>query len=421
MTYRFVTNVDQKRFDAFCAQCEWNHWSKSSQFIEFSKPEWKGELVGAEDESGNLAATAVLLQKNLKFPPMHFSYCQYGFNLDINNRELLAFFIKALSDYARKNGSCFLRVDPNITRLEHEKNGKVKEGGFNHEFVTEELKQAGYTHLGYNYGYSGNWMSRYTNILDLNRPLKEVRKGIKRCSQYHSKNVMRGVTVEKAGREKLSVLYDAQLELSARLGFKPKPLSYFEKMYDLYKPFVHYYVVSVNFHQAKLNLQKEIQNLQSHQAQCKDEKKIQLDQKQIDAIHKEICQIEDKGYDKDEKMYLGGKFIIQEGANVWNVNMYTKKTLTNFREAFELHYFAIEDLMNNGAKTYNFEGISGSTDPHDYYYSLDTFKKEFGGDFIEYLGEFDAVYKPSLYSLWRHTSRFYSLARRKIRSIIYRR
>lgn len=63
-----------------------------------------------------------------------------------------------------------------------------------------------------------------------------------------------------------------------------------------------------------------------------------------------------------------------------------KKTLMNFRAAFALHRYAIEDLYNQGAKTYDFEGISGSLDPNDEYYGQQDFKKSFGGDFLEFLG-----------------------------------
>ncbi len=329
----------------------------------------------------------------------------------------MAFFIQNLKEYARQKGSFFLRIDPNITRLEHEKNGQLKEGGFNHEYITDLFIQNGYTHLGYNYGYSGNWMSRYTYRLDLDKPFKDILKGIKRCSQYTNKNEQRDVRVHKATMDELQTLCEGQEELSKKLGFEPYGLEYFQKLWKCYAPFVHYYVVSTNFHTAKTNLEALVQQEEAKVSTMKDENKKAPILKSIEAMKKEIKQIEDEGLDFDKEVNLGAKFIIMQGENVWNVNMYTKKTLMNFRAAFALHRYAIEDLYQQGAKTYDFEGISGSLDPKDEYYGQQDFKKSFGGDFLEFLGEFDAILDEKKYTTWFKADHLYRRVRRKLRYI----
>lgn len=42
-------------------------------------------------------------------------------------------------------------------------------------------------------------------------------------------------------------------------------------------------------------------------------------------MKKEIQEIVDQGLDVDQQVALGAKFIIMQGVNVWNVNMYTKR------------------------------------------------------------------------------------------------
>lgn len=416
---KFVKNVEKDRFDAFAIASPLNHYSKTSPFISFKKNEFYcGDLLGVEDDEGNLIATALMLHKKTKFPFSQFSYIQYGFNLDYNNRELLTFFLNELKNYAKECGSFFLRIDPNITRLEHEKDGKIKENGFNHEFVTDIFKNCGYTHLGYNYGYSGNWMSRFTYRLNLDQEWKSVLKGIKRCSQYTNKNIQRDVKVHKAEMDELNVLVMGQEDLSHKLGFEPYGIEYFRRLWKCYEPFVHYYVVTTNFRTAKNNLQQLITEDEKRLSEMKDEKKKEPVRKSIAAMQKEINEIVEKGYDKDEEIPLGAKFIIMQGGNVWNVNMYTIKTLMNFRAAFALHRYAIEDLYKQGAKTYDFEGISGSLDPKDEYYGQQDFKKSFGGDFLEFLGEFDCILNPNQYNLWWKSDHLYRRIRRKLRYIL---
>lgn len=416
---KFIENVDKDRFDAFAFENELNHYSKTSYFIDFKKPEYyAGDLLGVEDENGNLIASAVMLHKKTKMPIGQYSYCQYGFDLDYEETELVQYFITELKEYAKKKGSFFLRIDPNITRLEHEKNGIVKEDGFNHEYITEIFKQCGYTHLGYNYGYSGNWMSRYTYRLSLDQPFNKVLKGIKRCSQYTNKNEQRAVKVHKATMDELDVLVMGQEDLSHKLGFEAYGIEYFKKLWKCYEPFVHYYVVTTNYHEAKMNLLKLIEEEENRASQIKDDKKKEPVLKSIVAMKKEVAQIDEGGLDIDKEIPLGAKFIIMQGVNVWNVNMYTIKTLMNFRGAFALHRYAIEDLYNQGAKTYDFEGISGSLDPKDEYYGQQDFKKSFGGDFLEFLGEFDAILDDKKYELWKKSDHFYRRVRRKLRYIV---
>lgn len=416
---KFVENVSAKEFDEFAIANSLNHYSKTSPFIDFKKNEYQeGTLLGVRDDDGSLIASAVMLFKNTKVPFGKYAYCQYGFNLDIDNKELISFFSEELKNYAKKKGAFFLRLDFNITRLEHEKSGKIKENGFNHEYITEILKQNGYTHLGYNYGYSGNWMSRYTERIDLDKPLKDVLKGIKRCNTLTSKNEMRCVEVRKATRNELNVLFECSKELSHQLGFKPKPVEEYESLWDHYEPYMHYYIVTTNYHQAKLNLLKQIDSDQKHIAIMKDANKIATLEKNILAMQKEVKEIEDGGYDIDKTVPLGAKLIIMQGSNVWNVNMYTVKTLMNFRGAFALHRYAIEDLYKLGAKTYDFEGISGSLDPKDEYYGQQEFKKSFGGDFLEFLGEFDAVLNQKKYDFWKKSDHLYRRIRRKVRYLV---
>lgn len=412
---KFVCDVSREKFDAFAIRSEWNHYSKTSPFIALSKPAYhSGHLLGVEDDEGNLIASAVMLFKKTVVPFGCFAYCQYGFNLDIENRELISFFAEQLKQYAGEQGAFFLRIDPNITRRQHEKNGELTPDGFDHEYVTELLSKAGYHHLGYNYGYSGNWMSRYTYRLNLEQPWSVICKGIKRYSTLSVRNQERCVEVRKGSKAELNYLVLSEIELSRQRGFRPKTVDWFEKIWDAYEPYVHYYIVTTNYHQAKCNLQSKLAEQKEKIKTLRDQNKIDPVQKQIAALEKEIQAIEDGGYDHDQTVVLGAKLILMQGVNVWNVNMYTTKALPNFRAAFALHCHAIEDLYGQGAKTYDFEGISGSLDPKDEYYGQQDFKKSFGGDFLEFLGEFDAVMNERKYRLWHSTDTLYRRVRRKI-------
>ena len=46
---KFVVDVEPERFDRFAISCPWNHYSKTSPFIELKKPEYQGlTILGGE-------------------------------------------------------------------------------------------------------------------------------------------------------------------------------------------------------------------------------------------------------------------------------------------------------------------------------------------------------------------------------------
>ncbi|EFC05404.1 FemAB family protein [Bulleidia extructa W1219] len=412
---RFIEGVKAERFDTFAVNDPLNHYSKTSPFIQLAKLNGyqSGDLLGVEDEQGHLMATAVMVHKKYRLINLQYSYCQYGFNGDFENRKLMHFLIHHLKNFAQKKGSCFLRMDPNITRLEHEKDGKIKEGGFNHEWFTEFLKEQGFRHLGYNYGYSGNWMSRFTYVKNLDLDWNGCLKSIKRQANYSTKNEERFVKVRQGSKEDLWILVRAEKELAKKLGFIPKSEEYFAKFWDIYEPYAHFYVVKTNYHQAKLSLQTQLEQAKNHLLEIKDAHKLEVETKHIEALEKEIQEIEQGGYDQDEEAYLGAKFILRQGTKVWNVNMYTNKTLMNFRSAFALHMRAMKDVYDQGAKSYDFEGVVGTNDPKDPLYGQQNFKKSFGGDFLEFIGEFDCVFNEKKYGFWKKYDHLWRGLRRR--------
>ena len=72
-----------------------------------------------------------------------YGYLCYGFNLDYTDTETLQFFATALTELTKRRGAAYLRMELNIPRIEHEKDGRIKPGGFNNEFVTAQMEACG--------------------------------------------------------------------------------------------------------------------------------------------------------------------------------------------------------------------------------------------------------------------------------------
>lgn len=404
-----------------------DHFASAGKIPHYSKTHFYGDLcmkqgievqrVSARDEQDQIVATALIQWE--KICGIEYGYICYGFNLDYTNSETLGFFAKELTRIARQRGAAYLRMELNVPRLEHEKDGQVKIGGFNNENVAAWMETCGYKHLGYTYGYSGNRMSRFTYCLNLDQPLEKIRRQIKHYASYQKKNIQRAVKVQLSDEQGLSILVEAERELAHKLHFLPKKAKDFRQLMECFPNQARLYVVSADVDQALTNLKKLRSELIKQRETLVNPQRLEENQKQITALDQEISELI-HNYQGQGEIKLGAKLIIQQGEHVYNVNMYTKKILPNFRAAFALHSAVIEDCWQRGAKTYDFEGVSGALNPDDPYYGIHDFKKSFGGDFIEFLGEFDWIGDPKQYQKALQLQRWRRKLRRGAARLLYR-
>ena len=416
---KFVTDIDPIEFDLFTNKQTNNHYTKTAAYGKFKQHDGYDYFLAGVKDDDQLVASAMILRKKITYLFSYYCYVPYGYAMDYTNKDLLSFMNEHIVKYVNDVlHACFLRIDPNICRLEHEQDGKLKADGFNNEWLTEQLINDGFTHLGYNYGYSGNWMSRFTYVLNLSADIETIKKHIKNFNNHTKKNQMRLVEVYEGKEEDLKILYNAQLELAKKDRFIPKPLAYFVDLYCTFGENAHLYIAKANLQGAYQNMLQERDRLQVTLIATTNSNKQKELVGGIEAISREITLMEENGYDVINDYVLGAKLIIQTGDKVFNVHMYTYKLLPNFRAALALHTKAIEESKKRDAKSYDFEGVSGSLDVNDSYYGIYDFKRSFGGDFLEFIGEFDYIINQNKYQAYRKIDRFNRRLKRKLYLVV---
>lgn len=66
-----------------------------------------------------------------------------------------------------------------------------------------------------------------------------------------------------------------------------------------------------------------------------------------------------------------------------------------------LQWTMIQEAIKNGCDMYDFRGVSGVVDENHPQYGLYRFKKGFGADFTEFIGEVYLDFKPLRYRLYK--------------------
>jgi len=172
----------------------------------------------------------------------------------------------------------------------------------------------------------------------------------------------KGVTVKIATRDDLKDFHNIMLETGVRDNFVIRSLEYFEKMYDEMAP----------------------NHLRLYMAY--------LDNKPI-----------------------AGTIAIVYGDKCWYLYGASSNAHRNVMPNYLLQWEMIKWALESNCNVYDFRGVSGDLSPDNPLYGLYRFKKGFNGDFTEFIGELELIFKPFTHIILEEGSAFY----KKIRRIIF--
>lgn len=167
----------------------------------------------------------------------------------------------------------------------------------------------------------------------------------------------KGVVIKEGTREDLKDFHKIMIETGSRDGFIIRPLEYFEKMYDELAP-----------------------------------KHMKL----LMAYH------EDKP--------ISGIIPIMYGNKTWYLYGASSNEHRNLMPNYLLQWEMIKQAIQNKCDVYDFRGVSGVVDETHPQYGLYRFKKGFGAEFTEFIGEVYLPFKPL-------TNRLYKFSEKTFRTL----
>ncbi len=91
---------------------------------------------------------------------------------------------------------------------------------------------------------------------------------------------------------------------------------------------------------------------------------------------------------------IAGTIAIHFGDKVWYLYGASSNAHRNVMPNYLLQWEMIRWAVETGCRVYDFRGVSGDTSPDNPLYGLYRFKKGFNGEFTEFLGEFEYLFKP---------------------------
>ncbi len=115
-----------------------------------------------------------------------------------------------------------------------------------------------------------------------------------------------------------------------------------------------------------------------------------------------------------EGEYIAGTLAFIFGDKCWYIYGASSNEHRNKMPNYLLQWTMIQWAKENGCTMYDFRGVPGNLTEDNPLYGLYRFKKGFGAEYVEFIGEYDLVYSSFWYSLYNIMDKVYSQGIKKI-------
>lgn len=382
-----LENIGEKEYTDFVSHHPMSHFLKSYEWGQVSKS--RGLIpyyVGIRKEK-KLVACALLLKKELPLGYCYF-YIPRGYTIDYTNYPLLQEFTEAIKEFTKQQKSLFFRIDPDIYLHHIDSEAKVISDQDNHYELVKEFTKIGFKHRKLT-KYFETMQPRFTFRLDVTPSMEEIRK-------KYSKSVIRWM--------KLADKY----QVETNIGNK-NDVSEFVRLMKLTEKRQNFFSHEYSFYQEFYDLFHEKGYVDLLYATV-DNKKV------LEVVNQELLSIEDKNdenqeryqkllamknhfssLDSSKRQVVSAYFNVNYGNKSWYLyganDMDYKLTYANYK----LFDFQIQNAHQKNKEIFDEFGTVG--DPHTTksISGLHEFKKKFGGEYTEFIGEFDYITNPFMY------------------------
>ena len=224
---RFVTDEKSKQeYKKFLETNERCNFQQSLEWAEVKKPNWKPEVILAEDENKNIIGSlCVWIRKMPIFGNM--MYASRGPVCDIHDIKVMKQLTDGAKELAKKYNAFVLRIEPDILKEDQDFRNIITNLGYQ---IKDDAKD-----------FKDEIQPRFVFRLDIkDKTEEEVMAGFHQKWRYNIRLAGRkGVVIKEGTREDLKDFHKIMIETGNRDGFITRPLEYFEKMYDNMVPGGH--------------------------------------------------------------------------------------------------------------------------------------------------------------------------------------
>ena len=390
-----IKEITLDEFNLFCKNNIIGNFYQSINYALLKSEEgFDYEFIGLVDNTDIYAAALILYKK---LGNTYYGYSPRGFLIDYSDSFLLETFTNLIKDYYKKKNFTFIKINPEIAI------GKLDKNTLNFEYnnnynVISNLNRCGYKKLKNNM-YFEALLPRINAIINLEE--MDINTFSKNTRNKIRKGLRKGLTLEKVGLDKLSVMTDFLKHDKQNYYFLNNLYSVFDKSGD-----VDFFLVKVNYKEYLINSQNYYNyellnnsNLNDKLIRNNNAKSINAKMNSDKALlsYKNDVADASKYLNTDVTTYVAGAIVIKFLNRVSIFISGFDHNLKRYAANYYL-YYAILEYYKGKYKYVDLNGITADFSLDNPYHGLNRFKMGFNPDIYEYIGEFDLVINENNYN-----------------------
>jgi len=327
------------------------------------KSEWKNESLGWFDEQDRLVGAGLVLYRQLPKVKKYLAYLPEGPTIDWDAEDI-GVWLSPLAEHVKAAGAFGIRVgapvvvrrwradtikaaiaDERIPRLSEAIPDEVNH---THTHLRDSMRELGWRPPDEEAGFAAGQPRFVFQLPIAGRTPDELLAGMNQLWRRNIKKAAKlGVTVRQGDRDDLARFHPLYVETAERDQFTPRPLTYFETMWDALR------------------------------AEDPDRIRLYLAEHEGDLV--------------------AATTWVRVGGHAWYSYGASSTAKREVRGSNAIQWQMIQDAVAAGCTVYDLRGITEGLESDDPHLGLIQFKVGTGGEAVEYLGEWDLPLNALLY------------------------
>ena len=405
-----LKTIDKEEYDNYVRNHQYkSHFLQSLSWGEFAKVKKNltPHYLGLTTEDNQLVAATLLLEKHLPMN-MCYLYAPRGFVIDFNKKELLKTMTKKVVEFAKTRKAIFVKIDPDIIRKSYDYQNEEQKLNYDPEVIFDNIKKAGFKHLGFTKNFETS-QPRYSFRINLEQSMEDIENHLsKTTKQRIAKSQKLETEVVIGTKNDIKEFYHLMTLTESRKDFISYNEDYYETLYEIFNGNKN---SKATLLLGKINFNKTIKSLEKNLKRIVDQisilpidnlsksakTKLEELRKQKENTQSEINKYKDYSKQYGNEVTLSAHMIIEYGDKAWVLYAGNHNILSETYVNYHTYYEHLRYCKSRGLRIYDQFGTIGDLREDNPLMGLHEFKRKFGGDYVEFLGEWDYVINPIMY------------------------
>lgn len=405
-----LKTIDKEEYDNYVRNHQYkSHFLQSLSWGEFAKVKKNltPHYLGLTTEDNQLVAATLLLEKHLPMN-MCYLYAPRGFVIDFNKKELLKTMTKKVVEFAKTRKAIFVKIDPDIIRKSYDYQNEEQKLNYDPEVIFDNIKKAGFKHLGFTKNFETS-QPRYSFRINLEQSMEDIENHLsKTTKQRIAKSEKLETEVVIGTKKDIKEFYHLMTLTESRKDFISYNEDYYETLYEIFNGNKN---SKATLLLGKINFNKTIKSLEKNLKRIVDQisilpidnlsksakTKLEELRKQKENTQSEINKYKDYAKQYGNEITLSAHMIIEYGDKAWVLYAGNHNILSETYVNYHTYYEHLRYCKSRGLRIYDQFGTIGDLREDNPLFGLHEFKRKFGGDYVEFLGEWDYVINPVMY------------------------